>query len=81
MTYTSLAGSPPSSLGNHEGSPQAVSADKKAQMQAQSKRRAKQLVRVESAWFVVKQASWLLPGRLYPAESWVEIEYIGDGPG
>lgn len=54
---------------------------KRQRMQPQSQRKAKQLVRVESACLVVKQAPWLLPGRLYPAESWVGIGYIGDGPG
>ena len=44
-------------------------------MQAQSHREAKQ-----THW-CLKQASWLLPGRLYPAESWVGSGYIGDGPG
>lgn len=80
MTHTSLAGSPPSGLGNHKG----LHPPTRGQQEdgdASSEPEESKTCQSRDTGLVVKQASWLLPGRLYPAESWVGIGYIGDGPG
>lgn len=76
MTYTSLVSGPHSGPQNLEGSPLPGSAESAGRETGGSETTGEgRDCSVEG-----ETSLWLLPGRLYPAESWVGIGYIGDGP-